>query len=161
MENKEKLDYSVNLFSEENVCNNEELLISIQKKCVMLDIVMPHYCFQTDDERLKYAVKWYFSSKREYRKTGRWTDPKFWQRDIIWVYYYYLKISDHSLNLDKYLDIDYNTSKWTRGELESLMNKYGKNILMLFVIYYNLETDKSVDEWYQTKSETFSYIKSF
>ncbi len=152
---------TVDLFNEENVINNEQLLISIQKKCVELDIVMPYYCFKTDDERLKYAVKWYFKSKKDYHKTGVWIDPKFWQRDIIWIYYYYLKISDHSLNLDKYLDIDYNTSIWTRSELESLMNKYGKNSLMLFIIYNNLETDKSFDEWYQTESENFSYIQSF
>ncbi len=119
------------------------------EKCKDNNIMVPTYCFKNDDEKIKYVAKTYFEDKKTYLSTGVWPSKKFLQRDMIWEYYYYLKISDCSLDLDNYLDIKYDTDVWTRKELEKVMNKYGKKVLFKLAIYLELNPDKSFDEWYQ------------
>lgn len=133
----------------------------IANNCKKNNMVIPSYCFKTTDDKLKYAAYMYFNDKREYHKTGTWPVKSFWQRDMIWTYYYYLQISDSSLDLDKYLDFDYDTNKWTRKDLENLMVKYGTNILFKFSMYCGLNTDKDFDTWYQEEyQEKYDYLEN-
>ena len=117
--------------------------------CKDENVVVPSYCFKTNDDKINYVVKTYFEDRKIYLKTHKWPEKHFLQRDMIWEYYNYLKITDCSLKLDKYFDFNYDTETWTRKELEKTMNKYGKKILFRLAIYLELKPGMSFDEWYQ------------
>ena len=132
--------------------NNDKYVKAFEimtEKCKDNNIMIPTYCFKTDDEKINYVVKEYFEDKKTYLSTGVWPSKKFLQRDMIWEYYYYLKITDCTLKLDNYLDFNYDTDVWTREELERTMNKYGKKVLFKLAVYLELKPGKSFDEWYQ------------
>ncbi len=120
----------------------------VASNCKENGYVIPSYCFKTYYDKIKYAAYIYFNDKKEYLKTGIWPTKKFLQRDLIWTYYYYLQITDHNIDLDKYLNFPYETNKWTREDIENLMLKYGTNVLFKFAIYICLNTNESFDEWY-------------
>ena len=55
---------------------------------------------------------------------------------------------DKNINLEKYLDFDYDVNKWKRNDIINLINDYGLGILLAFNIYSNVETSLSFDDWY-------------
>ena len=138
------------------IMSTRELNDIIMKACERENALAPGFCFNTVDEAIEYACKKYFEDRKEYQSSGVWPKRGAWQRcGHVWLYYYYLQISDFSLNLNKYLDFDYDTNKWTRNELVKLINKYGKNVLHYFSFYIHSLTDKSFDEWYESEESTF------
>ncbi len=139
----------------------EKQFAIIVNNCKEKGYVIPSYCFKTYDDKLKYAAYMYFNDKKEYISSKTWPIKRFWYRDLIWTYYYYLQISDCNNELEKYLDFPYDTNNWTRKDLENLIVKYGNNVLFHFAIYSGLKTDKSFDEWYQSDyQEYYDYFDS-
>ena len=137
----------------------EEQFEAVAKSCINNGYVIPSFCFKTYDEKIKYAAYMYFNDKRKYISTKTWPNKKFWYKDLIWTYYYYLQITDYLLDLDKYLDFPYDTTKWSRKDLEKLIMKYGTSVLFKFSIYASLKSNKSFDEWYETEYlEKHSYL---
>lgn len=109
--------------------------------------LIPGYCFVDNNEKLKYAAYIYFTDKLTYSKTKEWPIRHFLIRDLVWTYYYYLQISDCSLELDKYLDFRYDTNKYKRKDLEKLMNNYGTSVLYKFSVYNSRNEEKDFDSW--------------
>lgn len=122
--------------------------------------VIPSYCFYSTTERLKYAAYLYFNDKMSHAKTKKWPKRKFLQRDLVWTYYYYLQISDCNLNLDKYLDFDYDTNKYSRKDLEIMMVNYGTSVLFKFSVYNYLKSDKEFSEWLNDYQNDKSYLEN-
>ena len=132
---------------------------AVVESCKKNGYVIPSFCFKDYNEKIKYAAYMYFNDKKEYLSTKTWPTKKFWYRDLIWTYYYYLQLTDYSIDLDNYLDFSYDTNKWTKKELIDLMLKYGTSVLFKFSIYVGLNTDKSFDEWYTREYlEKHSYL---
>ncbi len=105
-----------------------------------------------DDIKKKYLI-----DKKRYLNTGIWPNIKFYYRDDKWEYYYYLQLMDKDLDLEKYLDFDYDVNKWNRDDIIDLINEYGLGILLAFYIYSKLETKLSFDEWF-TKYQDYLSI---
>ena len=127
--------------------------------CIKHGYVIPSYCFKNYNDKIKYAAYIFYNDKKDYLATNTWPTRKFWMKDLIWTFYYYLQITDCNMDLDKYFDFSYDTNKWKRKDLENLLLKYGTNILFIFSIYAGLDTDKSFDEWYETDyQEKHSYL---
>ena len=90
----------------------------------------------------------YLMDKKSYLNTGIWPNNIFNYRDDMWEYYYYLQLMDKDIDLEKYLDFDYDVDKWKRDDIIDLINEYGLGILLALNIYSNIETKLSFDEWF-------------
>ena len=145
---------------ENNMFVNEKLFDLIIKDCYENNKLIPSFCFIDKDSKIKYTEEKYFNDKEEYLKTNVWPEVGASYRDSIWAYYYYLQITDRSINLNKYFDFDYDTTKWTRDKLKELMNKYGRNILFAFGVYSSVKTDLSFDDWYKETKEFVDSLES-
>ena len=98
---------------------------------------------RVDDIKEKYLF-----DKNRYLTTGNWPKNLFNYRDDKWEYYYYLQLMDKDIDLEKYLDFDYDVDKWKRDDIINLIDDYGLGILLAFYIYSNTSTDLSFDEWF-------------
>jgi len=105
------------------------------------------------NEIVNYVVKKYYNDRKEYLNTGIWPKSFFDNDEFVWIYYNYLKITDYSINLNKYLDFDY-ANLFSRDRLVELMNKYGQNILVDLYIYYSSDLSLSFEEWYNNNYNT-------
>ncbi len=136
-----------------NVFINEPLVNEVVRDCYLNNKLIPSFCFINNNGKREYTEQKYFIDKERYLIDKKWPEVGASYRDSVWAYYYYLLISDHSINLDKYLDFDYDTTKWTRDKLKELINKYGKSILFAFGVYSTSKTDLLFDEWYENEKE--------
>ena len=107
-----------------------------------------------DTDIIKYITSKYQNDKKEYLNTGNWPKVMFYQRDMLWSYYYYLQLTDMSINLEKYLDFDYDTSKWNRSRLISAVHQYGLNALYQICLYSGQDSNLSFDEYMRNKMKT-------
>ena len=154
--------------SKSSLISHKALDNIIMKACERENVLIPDYCLNSTEEIATYVTKKYYEDKKVYLETKTWPQRKFWQRDNIWLHYYYLQLTDNSISLDKYLDCDYDTNKWTRKDIVNLMHKYGTKVLFSFCYYVDLQnnemyeslhTNKSFAEWY--RSSDADIIKSY
>ncbi len=116
--------------------------------------------FDSEESMLKEIEKIYENDKQDYLEKGKWPNTRFLYRNDIWAYYYNLQLNDKDINLDKYLDFDYNTEEWSRERLLELVNKYGRNILFQFCCYEGSNSDKDFDEWLE-ENKNYYFMPSF
>ena len=112
--------------------------------------------FENVGELIDAVKRRYEQDKKVYLATGSWPNIHFVYRDNVWDYYYYLQLMDKDINLDKYLDFDYDTTKWTRDDIIEIINRYGMGILFALSLYINVETDLSFDDWFIKYNEHFN-----
>lgn len=130
---------------------NEFSFIYFGKTKYINNGALTSFNFDSEESMLKEIEKIYENDKQDYLEKGKWPNTRFLYRNNIWAYYFYLQLNDKDINLDKYLDFDYNTEEWSRERLLELVNKYGRNILFTFCCYSNsgFDLDKDFDEWYE------------
>ena len=112
---------------------------------------MASAAINNDTDIIKYATAKYQNDKKEYLKTGNWPEVMFYRRDMLWSYYYYLQLTDMNVNLEKYLDFDYDTNKWNRSKLISAVHQYGLNALFQIRLYSDQDSNLSFDDYMRNK----------
>jgi hypothetical protein len=118
--------------------------------------IPPYWWFKNKEETEEYINRKYEEDRNEYITSGKWPVAHFYQKDELWCYYYYLKLTDLSIDLDHYFDFPYDTNTWTREKIINLMNSYGVFILYQLASYLSRNSELSFDEWYKREND---YVK--
>jgi len=127
MEAKDKL---VEKLRQEDVAN-------MKKWCTGKTNTLSVNYFMSESDIVKYVSVRYQLDKQEFLKTGIWPKEQFLERDYNWSYYYFLQLTDMSINLDKYLDFDYDNKEFPRDRLIEIFFSYGLCGLSKFYTYVN------------------------
>ena len=151
--------------SELNTLRNHEYINEETEKGIMawvngqiIEIPPLTSCFMKSTHIIKYVSMRYKRDKKIYQETGTWPEVGFHRYDDIYNYYYLLKLTDTDIELDKYFDFDYDTKKWPRDEIISLIFAYGIQIIPHITRYLREKINIPFYEWY--KKETY-LIKEF
>ena len=107
-----------------------------------------------DDAEMVSLVKTrYENDKKEYLESGQWPKGAFFRRDDMWSYYFFLQLTDTTINLEKYLDFDYDSSKFDRDSLISIVFRHGFKVLFLFCLYISSGSDMNFDDFVSKKEQ--------
>ena len=109
--------------------------------------------YMKTDDIVKYINKRYKKDKQEYLKTGIWPVVHFYRYDNIYNYYYLLKITDPDLELDKYLDVEYDSKEWPKERIIGLIFERGIDIIPYIVRYLKEKTTIPFNTWYKNEIE--------
>ena len=124
------------------------------------DISIAKYFFDNEEAMYKAIANIYQKDKQKYLETGVWTDSRFFERNDLWLFYYLLKLIDEDINLDKYLEGNYNSKEWPRERLIDLVKVHGMNILFSFYCYTCSDSKQSFPDWYLENYMYFTLRRS-
>ena len=108
--------------------------------------------FLSNEQLVRYVTKKYIKDKEEYLKTGKWPKVKFHyndkRSDKLDNYYYLLRIMDTDIELDNYLDVEYDSKKYPKNFLIQIILEYNASIIPFLRYYVKEQPNQSFYQWY-------------